>query len=774
MGALFIILLLLLGAGELAGEVLRIDQLSQWETWSFPRGAVELRQDGGLQLVRFGRSTDPMLDASSFEHKTIQRGLVRGGVRVRSNPGAAALLADRDEGTWWQPDPAEGLDQGWIEVDLGRVVLLEQIRLVFPDTAGARPFRDFSVFVSEGATVSSDADLYRFTRVATTSRPNTERRLEYHLFTLDRGDRASGENLETSDTLHFMPVQYVRFVPHQLNPQAALAELEMVAVGDNIGLGTFARGGGIRSGDKFASQAPGLFDGTVDAFWNASAARAAEAHWRDGGQWFEWDLGAVFWLDRIVLYTWDAVELGRSAFLAFSGQLGYEVSVSDGGRVAFAEGQDRIRGNFDYELLSLVDNQATPRRWIFDHHFARRKVRYLFYHHEFGADRYGFNMWEAFLYGQGYPAAIEMESDFIDLGSPKSFTSLDWEAELPPGTAVQLRTKTGDTLEQETLYFDKNGKQVTKERYDSLVKAARGPTEEVLREGADWSPWSENYVEPGEAFRSPSPRRYIRFQLSLSTADPAVTPLLRSLSLSFQEPLVRRGAVAEIFPREAQVGAWEEFSYRIRPEFSAGDRGFDGVRISIPSVAREVRVAIGGQEVEEVSWKAEGDTLGIIFPQPVRRDSVEVRLVVRPLADPTFFAAFLTNAAAPGIRQEVKPANRDALKVFLPGVAATDHLIAQVVVAPGIVTPNGDQVNDQVRLSFDLLKVEAVPQVRIYDLQGRVVKELAGQPGRAQVYEWNGRGEGGNLAPPGIYLCRVRVEAEIGAQTAEKLIRIAY
>jgi hypothetical protein len=774
MGAIAIAMLALLGAGGGEAEVFRIDQQSQWETWSFPQGAIELREEGSLQLVRFGLDTDPLADAGSFVHQTIQRGAVSGGVRVRSNPGAGPLLTDGDPETWWQPDPADGLDKSWVEVDLGRVVLLKQIRLVFPDTTGARPFRDFSVFVSEGSTIASDADLFRFTRVATTSRPNTERAVAYPLFTLDRGDRASGENLALSDTLRFMPVQYLRFVPHQLNPQAALAELELVAVGDNIALGTLARGGKIRAGEKFAAKAPGLFDGTVDEFWNASAARAAEANWREGGQWFEWDLGASFWLDRIVLYTWDAVELGRSDFLAFSGQLGYELSVSDGRQVAFAEGQGRIRGNYDYELLSLVDNQASPRRWIFDHQFPRRKVRHLFYHHEFGQDRYGFNLWEVFLYGQGYPAAAGMESGFIDLGSPRSFTGVDWEARLPPGTAIQLRTRSGDLLEQDTLYFDKNGKQVTKERYNSLVKAARGPTQEVVREGADWSPWSEAYAEPGEAFRSPSPRRYLRFQLVLSTEDPAQTPLLRSLSVAYQEPLVRKGALARILPREAQAGIWGEFSCWIGPEFSGGDRGFDGVLVSAPAEVREVSARLGGEPLAGISWSAAGDTLRIGLPRTVRRDSLELRFQARPLADPTFFTAFLTHSAAPGLRQEVKPAGRDALKVFLPGVGEADRLIAHLRAEPGIATPNGDQVNDQVRLSFDLLKVETLPQVWICDLQGRRVRELPARPGRAQVYGWDGRQEDGSLVPPGIYLGQVRVEAGTGAQTAVQLIRIAY
>ena len=770
--------LLVLVARFVSGDELRIDRKSQWQTWSIPLGAVELLDDGGIQLNRFSKESNPLEDMENFEHDTRKQGEVRGGVQVLSNERDARFLHDGDPETWWQPDPEDGLDNWWFHVDLGRVVLLEKVKLVFPDTAGAKPFEDFSIFVSEGSTVSPTEDVYRFHRVGITTRPNRERVREFDLFTIDPpggGSSTTGENLVLGDTLDFRPVQYVRFVPHKLTGDAALAELELVAVGENIGLGTFARGGGIRAGMS-ENKVPDLFDGTVDKAWNPASSRAAEAFWQDGGQWFEWDLGVAFWLDRIVLYSWPPTEVGRSTYYTGSSSLGHELSVSDGSPIAISGAGEmaRIRSNFDYMRLTLMYNVPWPRRWIFDHQFERQKVRYIFWHHEFATSSFGFLLFEAFLYGGGYPAEVVMESNFIDLESPKEITGLSWEAELQPGTSVQIQTKTGEKLSIKTLYYDRNGNPISEERYNSLKKFQRGEPEEIVVEGDDWSSWSEPYRDPGEGFRSPTPRRFLRVRQILSTDDPTVTPVLRSLSLFFNDALVQQGIVAEVFPREARVGELQEFSLHLWPTFSAGDRGFDGLTVPVPPDVGEVSLAIGGIEEEEFSFEVVDDTLRLSLPNRVLRDSVVVRFAARPLSNPTQFDAFVTNSSRPDSRQGVKGVDRDALKVYLPDVALQDRIISNLALASGSFTPNGDGVNDRLQLSFDLLKTGAIPEITIHDLGGRVIRTLPGEPGMTQVYSWDGRTEAGDLASPGLYICRVKVDVEIGAEKATKLVSVVY
>ena len=53
-------------------------------------------------------------------------------------------------------------------------------------------------------------------------------------------------------------------------------------------------------------------------------------------------------------------------------------------------------------------------------------------------------MTDFLLFGEGYMAEVVMESDFIDLGGTKSIRRLSWEADLPAGTFVEIRSQTGD------------------------------------------------------------------------------------------------------------------------------------------------------------------------------------------------------------------------------------------------------------------------------------------------------------------------------------------
>ena len=460
--------------------------------------------------------------------------------------------------------------------------------------------------------------------------------------------------------------------------------------------------------------------------------------------------------------------------------MGHEIEVSDGTPINVGTSAERFRGPFDYERVTLVDNQLTPRRWIFDHGFERRKTRYLFYHHyNWGRTTgWGFKVWEVFLYAPGHPAEVELVSEMISLGGVRNLLNVSWEAELPPGTSVSVRTKTGDELGSKNIYFDVVGNEVTEARYLKLKSFQRGPTESIEFEGDDWSAWSEPYEVSGEAFKSPSPRGFVRFKVILSTDDPEATPVLKSLVLSHQPALFRHAVEGEVRPRESQVGQWQDFTYAIRrPQSAAGDRGFTGLLIPVRAAARDISVHVAGQLSEESTAELVDDTLRVAFPQRILRDSVEVRFSARLVENPTLLQGFLTNSTQPDLRQGVKPAEEvgpDALTVFLPDLAAGGAIIGNVSAGAGIVTPNGDGVNDELVLTFDLLKVRAAPQISFYDLAGRLVRQLEGQPGAVQSYRWDGTTDTGDLAPPGTYLCRIEVNTGVGGRAATRVVRVAY
>jgi flagellar hook assembly protein FlgD len=116
----------------------------------------------------------------------------------------------------------------------------------------------------------------------------------------------------------------------------------------------------------------------------------------------------------------------------------------------------------------------------------------------------------------------------------------------------------------------------------------------------------------------------------------------------------------------------------------------------------------------------------------------------------------------------------EALTVFVPEVATEVELFRNVVVDPGVVTPDGDGVNDHVQVSFDVVKGVYPVEITIATLGGRVVTVLTHRAeGRAQ-YRWDGRDRSGVLVPPGIYLCRIWVKAEVGAQSLDRIIYVVY
>ena len=217
-------------------ETLKFDRAEDWRTWTAPAGLITFGEEGALQLVKFRKGIDAVKDAPLFFYESKERGLISGGLwEAGSNPAAGELVIDGDPETFWQPDDSDPVEDWAIEIDLGRAVLAQEIRLVFPNREGARPLRQFTVYASTGTRISVQEDLVLLTPVFRTTRPNTDAELVIPLhfvsndsaFVLD-GGLAVDEGRKNA----YRVVQRIRIEAEEKTPGVGLAEISVLAVGE--------------------------------------------------------------------------------------------------------------------------------------------------------------------------------------------------------------------------------------------------------------------------------------------------------------------------------------------------------------------------------------------------------------------------------------------------------------------------------------------------------------------------------------------------------------
>ncbi len=780
-------LLWIIGIGGFVGwagaEEFRFDSPAAWQAWQMPADLVQVGADGGLRLRKFRKEINAVEDAGEFSHPTQERGEVTGGIwEAKSNPQTANFIVDGDEQTYWQPDVNDALDQWSVQIDLGRPVLARQIRLVFPDREGARPLRQFSVFVASGARIQALNDVFKFTAIYRTTKPNMDTELiiplEYlgtdSTYVLD-----ADLDLDLEWENRFQVIQYIIIEIDEQSPDAALGEIEVLAVGDNVSLGTAERGGGFLEGGRTTGAAL-MFDGDMDSF---ALLSSADDGWLKSGVWWRVDLGAVFFLDELFLYQGQLGEGLRSQVQGGNPSASGGLFLVSDGRPAPASGLP-VPEQVDYEVL--VEDRCRPqcagRLFHQRYMFAPNKVRYLLWHEIDGlGNSFGWGL-EAMLFSDGHPAQVDMRSDFIDLaqaagdGRPRVIERLKWQAELPPQTKVQLRSRSGNTLRELYTFYDRKNDVITEAVWNSSPKVLRGAVDTSLVVGEDWDAWSNVYQASGEAFQSASPRRFVQLQMIFLTEDPQVAPVVDALSIEFTDALVQT-AKGRIWPQQARLNEETRFTYTLWPQSDGEDRGFDQLRFKVPGkVDTDVVLRVGGIELTPARVELSGDSLLVLLPDMVVADSVEVDFTARLVDYAALFALDLGSGERPGLWQSVEPSERRSHIVLLPGLPDRHGLIGDLRIAPAVFTPNGDGVNDRLEIEFVLFKAQDVqPRVQIYDLAGRLLTDLVGaNTGSSWRFNWSGRERTGSMAVPGVYLCRIDSATESSTTAITQIFSVAY
>ena len=750
-------------SAAVAAEQIRFDTVEQWREWPLPMGIVALDATGTVRPVEIGKNVDPVRNAAAFG----------GGIRAAgSNAFAAARLIDGDASTGWSPDPTANPEDWWVEIDLGRAVAARRIMLVFAQEAPALAL--FDVFLSTGEpavdVVGNPIEGSLIYRTKQRFKENTRHRITIEL-----------------DPVRDPLLQFIRFEALGLVPRAELVEIEVEAIGDNMALDLLAKGGGLELivdidgfGDaaSFANVLP-LADGRF-SLWseNRRINRSVNVISR-----MTLDLGAVYWVDLVRIV---------GDFLSRPGQFRfnfdrYEVLTSDG---SLAPDGTRIW----HKQFAGKASQSNRQLGIANHHFATTKTRYVrvewvFWDAACAAACTGCGIvppcqfWggtrELQVFGAGHPSRVVFSSPLIDLGSDKQVQTLRWGADVPAGSHLEVRSRSGNELQLQVTYHDKNNKEVTAKKYGKLIPSFKGRIDTAFSAGGDWSPWSNIYLRPGEAFQSPMPRRYMEVQVALVSERPERGVQLDWLQIEFDHPLAQQ-VLGEIFPVQVQPGKQTEFTYYIQPRQIAGT-GFDRLLLETSAPVEFKGVWVDGER-QEVVLEETDRGFAVTLPAPIRESRLlELRFVGTVFVDATRFDAFLADSRGAALaRQRV-----DSGDAYAEVVSSTNavrlpvapQLLANVSIEPRILTPNADGVNDVLRVEFDLVNVLAPRSVglRVFDMAGRLLQVLEEQGlagDRALV--WDGREQDGVRVPPGLYVAELRIDGDGGIQSRRRVISVAY
>ena len=532
----------------------------QWKQWSYPSGGVvEIAPDGWVKVGHVRKDINACLDAHTFSYKWLGR-KIKGGVKAGSNRGDGGKIIDGDTTTYWAPDPEDDLENWWVDIDLGRLVTAKKIRLIFAD--GKTPFPEFRIYVSKHLPKYAKLQkILEYDLVAKTVKPNTERIFEHNF---------DSEKDRHGNPLMGRYIHNVRIIFDKKVEDPGLAEVEVITPGENIALKTLERGGRIKYGGRM-TKVEQIFDGLI---WTGSTVTLAGADWLEQRVWCNWDLGATFWVDAM-RFTSEGPYIGWRSDLE-----GFRIYVSDGTEAPMspAEAWEVDGRDVVWERIADVDNKVSPPRLNFDIKFPKpKRIRYIFFHHYYGTGYWatrasaGGYIWEFQIFGEGFIPGVTLTSPLIDLGTMNNITSISWDADTPPGTKLEIRTRTGERVKEITRYFDKAGNEMTKEQYEMLPKFRQGPIKkEKIPVETYWSKWSPVYERPGARFASPSPSRYLLIEVKLLSERPDVAPSLNSITL-FYSKAAGSGLFAKVNPRVAAPGRPERFHVVVRKRMYEGE-----------------------------------------------------------------------------------------------------------------------------------------------------------------------------------------------------------
>jgi len=365
---------------------------------------------------------------------------------------------------------------------------------------------------------------------------------------------------------------------------------------------------------------------------------------------------------------------------------------------------------------------------------------------------------EVEVYGTGHTDRGTYLSAVLDLGLPgvaKNMGRVDWQATVPERTDLTVQFRSGHALED---FADEE------------------------------SGWGAPHRQGDIWFPAQEPATLVQYRVSMSSLDDTRSPTLEALTIDFSGTGVAASSSGvRSTPNRVPMGRDTTFTCVVDLDFEAGDAGVERLEIAVPSEA--VLGEVTGATVAE--WATTQDRLSLTFAAPVTEDvQLEIPFVSRTYATSHKFRTFLY---APGSGDPLNvaeitsadPVTDELYSWNLLATTAVDDALSRVRANPGVVTPNGDDINDYTVIGFVLAKVNTPVNVdiEIHDLSGRRVRCLSPPPlaagshvggGSTAPGYWDGTDEAGNTVPPGVYLFRVRADLDTGDEVGVGTIAVAY
>ena len=419
------------------------------------------------------------------------------------------------------------------------------------------------------------------------------------------------------------------------------------------------------------------------------------------------------------------------------------------------------------------------------------------------------------VFGRGYPQEARYISAPHSFGQAVSLGRVAWKftryRQLPSGAIIadptapvqlNLQTRAGFDDNPKTFFiFDDLGRLVEvdeKTYFDSprvVERFSEGIAGFRAKRGDDienWNNWSVNYQASGDEIRSSDGAEFLQFRFTITTEDPLAFGVLDSLAFEVS-PLLADRALAEIAldgragadgAVEVPLGVAQRFAYHIRTE--VGNRtGFDGIELEVPPGTRFLDLTIDDQpatEDEDFSLAASAGRLRFTFPTAFQEDKAfRVRFQSAVFQPSVFLASRLFNTSATSLPQSIEAgdAHADVASNSIQVVSSDEALgiLGAVELSAPVITPNGDGVNEQVAIGFDLFGVAGgALRVEARDLSGRRCAAILAAQAIAGPYslQWDARDERGDLVPPGLYLIRVAIEVDRGTFARMAAVGVAY